>query len=91
LDWVPQRDYPQAYHETPSFRTPLLFWDPLLRAAILGFLGRIEEGNQAKEDLLKCKPDFPARGRVLIEHYIKFEDIVAKVIQGLKKVGIYVA
>jgi biotin operon repressor len=31
------------------------------------------------------------RGRRLIEHYIKFDEIVAKVIQGLKEVGIDVA
>jgi biotin operon repressor len=28
---------------------------------------------------------------VLIQHYIKFDEIVAKVIQGLKEVGIDVA
>jgi adenylate cyclase len=69
----------------------LLFWDPLLKAANLGFVGKIEEGVQAGKDLLQCKPDFSTRGRVLIEHYIKFDEIVAKVIQGLKEVGIDVA
>jgi hypothetical protein len=46
---------------------------------------------QAEKDLLKCKPDFCARGRRLIELYIKFEDIAAEVIQGLKAAGIEVA
>jgi adenylate cyclase len=46
---------------------------------------------QAVKDLLQCKPDFSTRGRVLIKHYIKFDEIVAKVIQGLKEVGIDVA
>jgi hypothetical protein len=62
-----------------------------MKAAILGLLGRINEGVQAGKDLLSCKPDFSTRGRVLIEHYIKFDKIVAKVIQGLKEVGIDVA
>lgn len=91
VDWIRQENYQQAYNETLNFRMPLLFWEPLLRAANLGLLGRIEEGVQAGKELLKCKPDFSDRGRVLIEHYIKFEEIVAKVIQGLKEVGIEVA
>jgi adenylate cyclase len=65
----------------------MLFWDPLMKAASLGLLGRTEEGLQAGKDLLKCKPDFPQRGRVLIRHYIKFDDIVDRVIDGLGSVG----
>jgi len=91
VDWVRQEEYDRAYEETLHFNKPLLFWDPLLKAANLGLLGKIEEGVQAGKDLMKCKPDFPARGRVLIRHYIKFDDIVAKVIQGLKEVGIDIA
>jgi adenylate cyclase len=91
VDWVRQGRYEQAYEETLRFNKPLLFWDPLLKAANLGLLGRIEEGVQAGKDLLICKPDFSTRGRVLIQHYIKFDEIVAKVIQGLKEVGIDVA
>ena len=88
VDWVRQEKYEQAYEETLHFNRPLLFWDPLLKAANLGLLGRIEEGVQAGKDLLRCKPDFPARGRLLIRHYIKFDDIVAKVVQGLNEIGI---
>jgi tetratricopeptide (TPR) repeat protein len=88
VDWVRQQDYQQAYLETLNFRTPLLFWDPLIKAATLGLLGRFEEGKQFVENLLKLKPDFPTRGRVLIKHYIKFEDIVERVIAGLRKAGL---
>jgi len=91
VDWVRQGEYDRAFEETQHFRRPSLFWDPLLRAANLGLLGRIEEGMQAGKDLLQCKPDFRTRGRVLIEHYIKFDDIVVRVIQGLNEVGIDVA
>jgi tetratricopeptide (TPR) repeat protein len=91
VDWVRQERFEQAYEETLHFNKPLLFWDPLLKAANLGLLGRIEEGVQAAKELLICKPDFATRGRVLIEHYIKFDKIVAKVIQGLKEVGIDIA
>ncbi len=88
LDWLRQEEYEHAYLETLNFRRPMLFWDPLMKAAAFGLLGRYEEGKRAAEELLKLKPDFPTRGRVLIEHYIKFEDIVERLIDGLSKVGL---
>ena len=90
LHWIRQRDYQQAYHETLKFRTPLLFWDPLLKAAALGLLGKTKQGEHAVDALLKLKPDFPSRGRILIKHYIKFEDIVERVMDGLAKVGLII-
>ena len=88
MDWVRQEKYQQAYLETLNFRRPMLFWDSLARAATFGQLGRFREGKQAVQELLHLKPEFPTRGRVLIEHYIKFEDIVEHVIEGLNKVGL---
>jgi len=87
VDWVRRGDEEKAYAETLHFRTPLLFWDPLIKAATLGLLERIDEGKEAAEDLLKLKPDFANRGRVLIKHYIKFDDIFDRIIEGLNKVG----
>jgi hypothetical protein len=69
---------------------PKLFWDPLLKAAACGHLGRIEEGQACVRALLALKPDFAQRGRILIGRYVKFEDIVERVIEGLDAVGIAV-
>ena len=88
LDWVRQEQYDNAYGETLHFARPTLFWDPLMKAAILGLLGRTGEGRRAGKDLLRCKPDFPKCGRTLIRHYIKCDNIVAKVISGLKKIDV---
>ncbi len=87
-DWVRQEKYEQAHLETLNFRRPTLFWDPLIKAATFGLLGRYEEGRQAAKNLLPLKPDFPGRGRILIKHYIKFDDVVERVINGLNKVGL---
>ena len=91
VDWVRQEEYDRAYEETLHFRMPMLFWDPLLKAAGLGLLGRTEEGVHPGKDLFERKPDFPTIGRVLIKHYIKFDDIVERVIQGLGNSGIDVS
>jgi len=88
VDWIRQGDYENAYQETLNFRTPGLFWDPLLKAAGFGLLGRLEEGKHHAEMLLRLKPDFLTRGRVLIEHYIKFDEIVQRMVEGLSRVGI---
>jgi tetratricopeptide (TPR) repeat protein len=88
VDFVRQKDYEQAYRETLNFRTPMLFWDPLMKAAALGLLERFVEGRQALTELLKLKADFPKCGRKLIRYYIKFDEIVDLTITGLRKCGL---
>jgi adenylate cyclase len=85
-----QKNHAEAYHETLRLNRPALFWDHLARVATHGLLGNIEDGRKAAAELLKLKPDFAARGRILISHYIKFEDIFDRVIKGLNAVGVEV-
>jgi tetratricopeptide (TPR) repeat protein len=91
VDCIRQKDYKQAYLETMSFRTPTLFWDPLMKAAVFGLLKRLDEGRQAAESLLKRKPDFSESGRRLIRYYIKFDEIVERTLAGLRSCGLPVA
>jgi TolB-like protein len=88
IDWIRRGDEEKAHAETLHFRTPFLFWDPLIKAATMGLLGRNQEGKKAIEHLLKLKPDFANRGRVLIKHFIKFDDISDRIVEGLNKVGL---
>jgi TolB-like protein len=88
VDWIRQAEYEKAHRETLNFRMPVLFWDPLMKAASFGLLDRIEEGRRAVDDLLRLKPDFAAGGRRLIQYYIKFDDIVNRTIAGLRRVGL---
>jgi len=88
VDYLRQEEYERAHLETQRLRRPSIFWDPLAKAATLGLLGRYEEGRPFVKSLLKLKPDFPSRGRILIGHYIKFEEIIEQVINGLQKVGL---
>jgi tetratricopeptide (TPR) repeat protein len=88
LDLFRRGAYEKAYQETLKLRNPELFWDPLAKAATLGRLGRIEEGRCAAEELLRLKPDFARRGRVLIGRYVKSDKIVEQMIRGLNRVGV---
>jgi adenylate cyclase len=71
-----------------SLKRPTIFWYPLAKAASLGLLGRCEEGKKFVKKLLELKPDFQAKGRFLIKHYIKFDNIVERVIEGLYEAGL---
>ena len=88
LDCIHREDYDQAYLETLKFRRPALFWSPLARAATLGLMGQSEEGQRTAIKLRELKPDFEDRGEHLIRNYIKFDDIVARMIAGLEAVGV---
>lgn len=90
-DWLRQEGYEQAYLETLQLSTPSLFWEPLAKAATLGLLGRHDEGKRAAAELLRLRPDFPARGHVLIGHYIKSAEIFDRVVEGLRNVGVDLA
>jgi adenylate cyclase len=90
VDWIRRENYEQAYLETLNFIRPSFLWESIVQAVTFGFLGRYEEGKRAVEKLLELKPDFPSRGRILIKHYIKFDDIVDRMIEVLKKVGLEV-
>jgi adenylate cyclase len=87
FNWIRVGNYEKAYQESLHFMMPELFWDPLLKAAACGHLGRIEEGQACVRALLALKPDFVQRGRILIGHYVKFDDIVDRIIEGLGKLG----
>jgi adenylate cyclase len=89
--WLRQEEYERAYEETKNFRRPPHFWEPLIQAAILGLLGRKDEGKAAAEKVLRLKPDFPDRGMILIKHHLKFDEILDPFVSGLRKVGLEIS
>ena len=90
LNWLRQGDYDRAYQETMKLNRPADFWDHLVKAATLGLLERIEDGRRSAAALLERKPDFPENGRRLIGHFIKFDDLADRVVEGLAAVGVKV-
>jgi adenylate cyclase len=90
-DWFRQGEYERAYQATLNFRRPSNFWEPLIRGALLGLLGRIDEGKVAVEQLLSLKPSFPDRGMTLMKHYLKFDEILDPFVSGLRKVGLEIS
>ena len=83
-------EYELAYNEAIQYDLPGLFWGPMLRAACLGQLKRQVEAEQQISHLLKFKPDFQEKSRMLIQRYVKEEELVEHIIEGLQKAGLQI-
>jgi adenylate cyclase len=88
MNYYRRGDYEHAYAEALKFNYPGFFWDPLLRAAALGQMGGAHEARAAVAELLELVPDFTARPRQMIGYYVKVDDLIDRVIEGLRKAGL---
>ena len=88
MNYYRLEDWENAFAEAMKFNYPDLFWDPLIRAAALGQMGRKLEAETVVGELLEVAPDFAVRGRRLISNYVKVDDLADKIIEGLKKAGL---
>jgi len=88
FDHYRRGEYEKAFTVALKFNYPELFWDPVMRAAALGQMGRAHEAETTIGELLKLVPDFTGRGRRLISRYVKVDDLIVKLIEGLKKAGL---
>jgi len=88
MDCYRRGEYEDALAEAQKFNYPELFWDPVMRAAALGRLERHTEAKAAVGQLLKLEPDFATRGRLLISRYVKVDDLVDTIIEGLRQAGL---
>jgi adenylate cyclase len=78
-----------AYQTALEYRDPTFFWRSTMLLSCLGHLRRPAEAEVA--ELLRNKPDFPARGRILIGRYIKFPEVMDRIVDGLAKAGVNLA
>jgi len=88
MDYYRLGEYEHAFAEALKFNFPGLYLDPMMRAAALGRLGRQAEAKAAVSQLLKLEPDFATRGRWLISRYVKVDDLVDRVVEGLGNAGL---
>ena len=83
-----QGDFEQALIEARRFNTPVFYWDTIIRAAVLGQLGRQEEASTAVAELLSLVPNFRGRGRSLIRRLAYLDEHVDMFVEGLGKAGL---
>ena len=86
-----QGEYATALLEANRFNTPDYFWDPLIRTAVLGQLGRQEDAEKAMGELLALMPDFESRGRSVLKRLVFVDENVEILLVGLRKAGLDVS
>ncbi len=59
------------------------FWAPLARASSFGIIGKIDEARAEVGRLLAMKPDFPERSNWLVTRYVKFPELVERILSNL--------
>ena len=82
-----KKEYKQALSEANKYAVPELFWAPMLSAAVLGQLNRIDEAANDIVHLKQLKPNFEGEASFLISRYVKEEDLVEHIMDGLRKAG----
>jgi len=85
-----KNDFENALIEAYKFELPGLFWGKLY---ILACLGQLNRKTNVKDEIIKLKklrPDFEEKAYMLINRFIKEEELVMKLSEGLKKAGLKV-
>jgi len=73
--------------EIINFPSPNIFWYPLAKASTLCLLGEHKKGEAFVNRLIELKPDFSSKAVILIRRYVKFEELVDRILKGLSKLG----
>jgi len=90
-DAMRRGDFEAAYASALEYREPNFFWRELMITSALGQLQRAEDARASAAELLRARPQFAQRGRRLIAHYIKDDQVRATIVEGLRKAGLEVA
>ena len=83
-----QGRYDEALADVKKVNMPQVYVVPMVRAAVLGQMGRVEEGKTAVSQLLALQPDFAQRGRELMRRLFFSNKNVEALADGLAKVGL---
>jgi len=83
-------EFKTALVDANGFNTPDFLWDSLIRAAVLGQLGRQAEASKAGDELLALVPDFATRGHSLIQRMVYRKKHAEMLLEGLHKAGVKV-
>ncbi len=87
LDHYHKEEFGLALDHANKFNIPELAWDPILRAAALGQLGRRDEARTAVDELNANFPNASANPAFFLRGYIFLEEEIRSVVDGLKMAG----
>lgn len=83
-----QGNYPEAQAEAENFYMPEFFWSYLDKTVAAGLLGRADEANALLNKVIELHPDFVNHPRYYVSSFVMDEDIIRKMMKGLKISGL---
>jgi adenylate cyclase len=83
-----RRSYEEALAELEKHDPFFSFWLPMVRASVLGNLGRVDEARTHLHLVREQKPDFAPRARELLCRSLKIDAVVDGLIDGLRTAGL---
>ena len=87
LVYYGNEQYEEAWTEAQKIHVEGLLWHPIIRASILGKLGRNKKAKVYIDELLKIKPKFPKHPKEYIKLLFVTEKHVEMIWDGLYKAG----
>ncbi|MCL7938622.1 MAG: hypothetical protein M8844_10700 [marine benthic group bacterium] len=81
-------EYEQALYEAEVVGHPIAYYDPVLKAAALGMLGRSAEAADTVELILQLKPDIESRAHELLVRTATPMVVRDTLIEGLRSAGL---
>ena len=88
VDHVRRGEWDEAHGAAVRYTDTTFFWRSLMLASTLGLLGRRAEAEREAKELVRRRPDFERRGRILIGRMIKFPEITDRILAGLEEAGL---
>ncbi len=87
LVYFGNEQYEKAWAEAQKIHIEGLVWHWILRASILGKLGRTKEAKVYTDELLQIKPEFPKRPKEYIKMLFAIDKHVEMIWDGLYRAG----
>ena len=88
MNYYMDEEFKLALSEALQINAPTCFWDPLLRAAAYGQLGRRNEARDAYAELLQIQPAFVESQERLLRGLFLSDAMLKKILGGLKAAGL---
>src|SRR5450432_1850187 len=84
-----KKQYQEALYWAEKMNAPEIFWDPLLKASVLGHLNRVEDANRNLKLLLQLVPEAATQVKDILESFLLSPDLNKEILVGLTKAGVF--
>jgi hypothetical protein len=86
--YIRNENFQEALYWAKIIKKPKMLWDPILRLACLGWLGRKAEGQSVIVELLDLSPGFKDRAEDIIDTFLIDKELQYMIIKGIEMAGV---